>query len=178
MSHERAVAYGEDDLLSDLKKLLAARKISLRSISTELQIPYRSIQNYFSGESRIPAIVLVKILLLLGDDIQYMTSGNYLLRHHDLYDSILSVIGDALLDLDPQKIGKNTTGQHRQEDHRRKQRAAAELSINISEAYDRFCREPRLSFGRPQTIAEIRDRQKRRKQLPNPTTEDDGEVGQ
>lgn len=171
------MAYEETNLVEDLKLLLQHRKKSLRAVSRDIGVPYRSMQNYFSGESRIPAIVLVKILDLLGADIKYMRTRDNLLRHADIYDAVCEVLGDNLLSIDLSKPKWGTVDLNNPEVHREKYNVASDLAIALSEAYDKFTQEHQTLIPMPT----IREKRERRAALtpPSPPQEtDEGEVGE
>lgn len=168
------MAYEETDLIEDLKLLLQNRKKSLRSVSIEVGVPYRSMQNYFSGESRIPAIVMVKILYYLGADIRYMRTRDSLLRHADIYDAICEVLGDNLLNIDLSKPKWGEFDLNNPEVHRAKIEAASELAIRLSEAYDKFT-QSHITHQPMPTIKEKRERIASRKQMADETKGDDAE---
>ncbi|MFB2553226.1 helix-turn-helix domain-containing protein [Ensifer soli] len=71
------------------------RKRSMKSLSADIGLPYRSLQNYLSGSNRIPTDVYVKILELLGIDNQYIMEGNFDLKYWPLWDSLWSSLGGA-----------------------------------------------------------------------------------
>jgi lambda repressor-like predicted transcriptional regulator len=49
------------ELAQRLHAALRQRGTSLRSLSVALNIPYRTVQNYFSGQVKIPAIFVLKM---------------------------------------------------------------------------------------------------------------------
>lgn len=150
------MAYEEADLIEDLKRLLADKKVSLRFLSHEIKIPYRSMQNYFSGESRMPAIIFIKILDYFACDIKYLRTGDNLLSHEDLYDTMFKVFGDALIDIMKLKLGeRKLTGPAYNKEHREKMEAAYELAVKISEVYDIYTKDNILNRRRL-TIKELR----------------------
>lgn len=150
------MTYDEANLIEDLKKLLANKKASLRSVSQEIDVPYRSMQNYFSGKSRIPAVVLIKILDHFACDIKYLRTGDNLLNHEDLYDTMFKVFGDALIDINKLKLGDNKlSGPEYHQEQIEKAEAAYILAVRISEIYDIYTRENTLNRHRL-TIKEIR----------------------
>ena len=152
--------YTDAELANDLRNIMKKYKRSARSLSQKIGLPYRSMQNYMSGETRIPAVVLIEILEYLGSDIQEMRQGNRLLRHGDIYDAVFRVFGDYLLNIDLKEIGKKTLIEDFGSPeilikHQEKLIIASELAVRLSEAYDEFARDHGLN-GRSPTIKEIR----------------------
>jgi transcriptional regulator with XRE-family HTH domain len=169
-----AVAYEETDLIEDLKLLLQNRKKSLRSVSAEIGVPYRSMQNYFSGESRIPALLMVKILDYLGADIRYMRTRDDILSNADIYDAICEVLGDNIFYIDLSRPKRGEFDLNKSEVHRAKIETASELAIQLSEAYDKFS-QSHMTLQPMLTIKEQRERRASHKQLAYKTKANDDE---
>ncbi|MGU9981371.1 hypothetical protein ACJ4V0_15145 [Phreatobacter sp. HK31-P] len=163
------MTYDEESLVRDLKALMKMRKRSARSISEAIKVPYRSIQNYLSGESRIPAVVLIAILDELGADIRLLRHGDALLSHWDLNDAIFRVFGDYLSEIDIDAIGQTrnlgrseTTPEDLMEQTRRVKKAST-LAGRLSEAYDEMVRGNRMvAGGQSPTIKELKERHEQR----------------
>jgi len=86
----------DDRLVAALKSALKTRKVSMRALSDGLSIPYRSLQNYFSGESRMPADVLLRICEEIGLEADYLLKNSFEVSHGDLYDAVHKVFKDVL----------------------------------------------------------------------------------
>lgn len=176
------MAYDEEALVRDLKALMKHKKRSARSISQAIGVPYRSMQNYLSGESRIPAIVLIKMLDELGATVRMLRFGDDLLSHSDMFDAVYRVFGDFLNQIDLKEIGKRRAATisrlstpEELEAHGRRGEIASELAVRLSEAYDEFSRSNRLPIGPFPTIKEIRQRAELRARA---TSKPDDEIGQ
>lgn len=176
------MAYDEETLLRDLKALMKHKKRSARSISQSIGVPYRSMQNYLSGESRIPAIVLVKILDELGATLRMLRFGDDLLSHSDLFDAVYRVFGEFLNQIDLKEIGKRSSSvisrlstPEELEAHRRRGEVASEVAVRLSEAYDEYSRSNQFSPGPFPTIKEIRQRAELEAKM---RSRSDDEVGQ
>lgn len=159
------MTYDEETLIRDLKALMKRKKRSARAISQSIGVPYRSIQNYLSGESRIPAVVLIKMLDDLGATIRMLRFGDDLLSHSDLFDAVYRVFGESLNEIDLDKIGKRgapiisrLSTPEELAAHRRRGEIASELAVRLSEAYDEFSRSNQFATGHFPTIKEIRQR--------------------
>lgn len=156
--------YDDQSIARDLRALLKARKRSARSVSQAISLPYRSLQNYLSGESRMPAHVLVDILDHLGASLHELRTGNCLLTHSDIYDAIWRVFGDALSEIDLDRLGERkpfsggAPTPKEAEIHALRVRIASELAVRLSEAYDHFSREPSVAPHVRMTIKDIREK--------------------
>lgn len=144
-------------LVSGIKSAMAEGKVSMRGLSTRTKLPYRSLQNYLSGTSKMPASAYVAICQALGIDNQYVLQGSFELPHAQLWDALWDVFGDALVDL---KQSPNTSGQQTMELHNRKQLAASEYAAKISIAYNgvRLAAIRNRAETPPPTISEKRSR--------------------
>ena len=87
-------------LVSGLKRAMDASRVTLRELSRQTEVPYRSLQNYMSGRSRLPADVYVALCAALGIDTQYVVQGSFQLPIDPLYDVLWRVLGDGLLTLE------------------------------------------------------------------------------
>lgn len=175
------MSYDDPQLVADLKALLKARKRSARSVSQAIGVPYRSMQNYLSGESRMPATVLIKTLDELGSDIRRLRHGDNLLRHADIFDAVYKVFGDYLGRIPLDGIGARATWPDERSmtpeamtAHARRGETATELAVRLSEAYDAFVRDQRAPGHMP-TIKELRGADHRK---PQPETGEAPVVGE
>lgn len=151
--------YDEQNLIDDLRRLLKERRMSLRELSRAIDVPYRSIQNYLSGENRMPAIVLVRALEVLGSDTRYLRTGDNLLRHSDILDAIWLTIGDELLAIDTNKLGRNEIRSYIDNDkHTEKRRIAHLLAVKLSESYDECTKDHKYLRKSLPTIKELREK--------------------
>lgn len=107
--------------------------VSMTSLAKTTGLPYRTVQNYLSGTTRMPAAAYIQICDALGINNQFVTQGTFHLQFAHLYDALWKVLGDGLLDL---KSLPNSTGSHDVKKHNLKQAAAHLFAINISEAYN------------------------------------------
>lgn len=168
------MTYDDQQLVEDIKSLMKQRKVSARAMSASIGVPYRSIQNYLSGKSRFPAIVMISMLDHLGADIRMLRHGDNLLRHADIYDAVHRVLGDQLLKIDVSKLGRKSRpgglGPTPEDIElaARRNGAASEIAVQLSEAYDEFVRDHRVPGHMP-TIKELRamSAQRRKKMVEN-----------
>jgi len=157
-------------LIDGIKRTMKEGKFSMRSLADRTGIPYRSLQNYLSGTTRMPASAYVQICNVMGVDNQYILQGNFHLQFMQLWDALWIAFGDGLADL---SYKPSTTGFHDQKRHNQKQAAASAFAEKISDAYDRVLRE-RLEqgFGHTlPTIVELRARREKRRSSAKPDSE-------
>lgn len=154
--------YDEQSLARDLRALFEQRGKSARSVAIAIDLPYRSMQNYLAGSSKMPASVLVSILDELGSDLVELRTGRRLLGHWILQEAITRALGDELLKVSlegPLQSIRQIPPDRRSPDEQEKvdlaNRVAAQLSVKISEAYDAFARE-NVGRGHLPTIDDIR----------------------
>ena len=82
-------------VVDGFKRALAASGRTIRSLSDETGIPYRSLQNYFSGTSKMPAGVLLKLCQELSINSDYLAHGTFQLPHTTLRDALYRSLGEA-----------------------------------------------------------------------------------
>ncbi len=149
----------DDWLVVALKSAIKARGVSMRDLSDRLSIPYRSLQNYLSGESRIPADVLLRVCAEIGLEADHLLKGSFEVAHGDLYDAVLRVFKDVLPSIE---IGAGNRLRLREEpskDHSEALTVAHILAVRLNEAYAHF-REASFKGGvnKPQSSSEVRKR--------------------
>lgn len=90
-------------LVRALRDVIKAKKVSLRTISERLGVPYRSVQNYVGGETRMPADFLLNVCSFIGIEPEYLVYGDFYLRENDLYDALAKSLERANL-IEPTQI--------------------------------------------------------------------------
>lgn len=149
----------DDWLVVALRDALKARRVSMRHLSEALSIPYRSIQNYVSGESRIPGDVLLRICAEIGLEPQYLLTGSFEISHSDLYDAIHQVFGDLLPLIDIDGGAKIKLRESASKDRSEALTAAHILTRRLNEAYARYRDQSfREQISKPRTSSEMVDR--------------------
>jgi hypothetical protein len=128
----------DDWLVVALRDALKVRRVSMRHLSEKLDIPYRSIQNYVSGESRIPGDVLLRICAEIGLEPQHLLTGSFEISHSDLYDSVHHVFGDLLPLIDVDSGGRIILRETPSKDRSEELTVAHILTRRINEAYARY----------------------------------------
>lgn len=126
-----------DWLLVALKSAIKARRVSMRDLSDRLSIPYRSLQNYLSGESRIPADVLLRICAEIGLEADHLLKGSFEISHGDLYDAVYQVFKDVLPSIDFGPGNRIRVREEPSKDRSEVLTAAHILTVRLNEAYAR-----------------------------------------
>ncbi|WP_083850568.1 helix-turn-helix domain-containing protein [Rhodovulum sp. PH10] len=124
-----------DHLAAKLKDALKKKGVSLRDLSEALQIPYRSVQNYLSGESRIPADFLLNVCNYTGIEADFFIYGDFRLVDIELYYALFAVLDGS--DLLPQ-LHRTDRGAFDSEDQQERQRIVSGLTTALIERYDRY----------------------------------------
>lgn len=146
----------DDWLVVALRDALKVRRVSMRHLSEKLSIPYRSIQNYVSGESRIPGDVLLRICAEIGLEPDYLLKGNFEISHADLYDAIHHVFGDVLALLEVGSGSKVALRESPSKDRSEVLTLAHILTVRVNEAYARYREQSfKGQISKPRTSAEL-----------------------
>jgi len=149
----------DDWLVVALRDALKARRVSMRHLSESLSIPYRSIQNYVSGESRIPGDVLLRICAEIGLEPQHLLTGSFEVSHSDLYDAVFQVFGDLLSLIDFDSGAKITLRETASKDRSEAMTVAHILTRRLNEAYARYRDHSfKGQLSKPRTSSEMVDR--------------------
>ena len=82
----------------NLSCIMKEDNITMRMLSDARGVPYRSVQNYLSGKSRMPADVFVSFCSYLDVDINYIRTGKFNIYHWSLWDALYDVFGDGIFD--------------------------------------------------------------------------------
>ncbi|MCJ2065978.1 hypothetical protein MKK63_25195 [Methylobacterium sp. J-088] len=116
--------------------------MSLRTISEHLGVPYRSVQNYVGGETRMPADFLLNVCAFIGIEPEYLMHGDFYLRENDLYDALAKALERANLIEPPMlaRAGRPLTHDE-QAAYEERLRILDLVTTLTSEQYERFRRE-------------------------------------
>ena len=129
-----------DALLAErIRDVLKLAGKSQRDVSRELEIPYRSVQTYLAGETRIPATFLLALCQNIGLEPDYLVSGDFRPRRADLYDAVIRALDD--MGLLPPRDELDNSGQRAE--------VAGHITATIREAYDRYRRESTFKGRKP-----------------------------
>ncbi len=128
----------EEQLLVRLRDVLKRKGVSLRSLSKDLGVPYRSVQNYVGGETRMPASFLLNVCAYVGLEPSFLYRGDFRPSWPDLYDAVFQAC-KVLNALPPDEFNLGTESSH----------AGGRPQVNfvgrateiVSENYDRFRHE-------------------------------------
>lgn len=117
----------EPELLAELRAVLKRRGVSLRTISAELGVPYRSVQNYISGESKLPAVFFLRVCELAGVESDYFIQGHFRPSGPELWDAIAHALD--LAGLLPPGNGERESME--------RSNLVSTVTAHVSERYDR-----------------------------------------
>ncbi|MCP5074141.1 MAG: helix-turn-helix transcriptional regulator [Rhodobacteraceae bacterium] len=125
------------ELARRLRELLKVRKRSQRAVSKELDVPYRTVQNYLSGEVRIPAVFLLRLCHYLDVETDYLIYQNFELPWPDAYDAMIEALDqNALIPAQsPSGAPKNETARKNMD---LRNNASAKMTASFRAAYSRF----------------------------------------
>ncbi|MBF0562393.1 MAG: helix-turn-helix transcriptional regulator [Alphaproteobacteria bacterium] len=79
----------ESGSIDRLKLAMAARCCSIRSLSNDTDIPYRTLQNYLAKRHSMPIEVLGKLCRRLSISADWVLHDGLFLPHHDLVDALI-----------------------------------------------------------------------------------------
>ena len=143
--------YNERIILG-IKRAMKLSRVSMKALSQDTGVPYRSIQNYLSGGTRMPADVYVQILEVLGVDNQYILHGNFHLKHFPLWDSLWAALGDSLVNTE---FRPDTGFPDNMAFHNQKQAAALSLMERLSRGYNEYYQQYlKDQYGKLETVPE------------------------
>lgn len=157
----------ESGAIFRIRSVMRAQRISIRQLSKDTAIPYRSLQNYFSGIHSMPIDVLQKICSTLGVSADWVLYGIVKLSVGLLAKSIDYSIGNILVEPSFDEEG-NLGFSHADPTHvvltgAERWRTVQTAAILISSAYDIFLESKSQTFleSRAQrtTQPETRDEQ-------------------
>lgn len=84
------------ETISALREVLKRRSIKLTTLAEKIDVPYRSLQNYFS-KTDMPLWVYESICRYSGVDPSYpIKNGRSLINRAALAEALIEVFGDAL----------------------------------------------------------------------------------
>jgi hypothetical protein len=86
----------EKQVLAGLRKVLRRRGVKLTDLASQIGVPYRSLQNYMAGTSRMPLDVYLRICGSIGITPDYPIAGRFRLDHHALQRAIADTLGESL----------------------------------------------------------------------------------
>lgn len=129
-------------LVRALRDVIKAKKVSLRSISEHLGVPYRSVQNYVGGETRMPADFLLNVCAFIGIEPDFLVYGDFNLRENDLFDALAKALERANL-IEPSKLGRisRSLTEDEQAAHEERLRILDLVTALTSEHYERLRQE-------------------------------------
>ena len=118
-------------LAEKIRELLKLTRKSQMDVSRELGVPYRSVQKYLAGETRIPATFLIALCRSLDVEMDYLVTGDFRPRQWEMVDAVVRALDD--LGVLPSRDGVEYA--------QGRAIVAGTATSTIRESYDRFRRE-------------------------------------
>jgi hypothetical protein len=116
-----------DATASFLREVLRRRAVRLTCLAEALQIPYRSLQNYFS-KNAMPLWVYEEICSRSGIDPAYpIKRGKVIIDRRRLAEALIDVLGDNLPALEADNIAPEAADKRSSADIRRDAQVLATL---------------------------------------------------
>ncbi|MEH3147255.1 MAG: helix-turn-helix transcriptional regulator [Methylobacterium frigidaeris] len=84
------------EVIGTLKEVMAKRSVKLTDLSKLTDIPYRSLQNYFSGKTQMPVTVYLRVCAVLGLDPMYAKNESFKLEYYSLRRALIRALGELL----------------------------------------------------------------------------------
>jgi transcriptional regulator with XRE-family HTH domain len=92
----KQVSVNIDEIAARTATVAKRMGLSLRALAREIDLPYRSLQNYLSGESRLPADVVVRAAKALGVETDFLFFGRVSLNAAAVRKSLEGALEDVL----------------------------------------------------------------------------------
>lgn len=96
----------DDALVDGLREIISRKGLKMPFLAKELGISYRSLQNYFYKNSRMPIWVYLKLCALTGISPDYLIEGRFKLEYHELLQAVEAALAPVLDGLDVDVTGK------------------------------------------------------------------------
>jgi transcriptional regulator with XRE-family HTH domain len=119
------------------RRVLKELDWTMKDLSANTRVPYRSLQNYLTGDTRMPASVFLELCEALRVDAHYLLEGSMDAEKWPLFDALWESFGDFLPKLKemPDKISLDDMVKHN------KKRAKAEyFAEKIAKHYGHYRR--------------------------------------
>ncbi|MEN3794587.1 helix-turn-helix transcriptional regulator [Fulvimarina sp. MAC3] len=126
----------DKNIIQAVRAGLAKMGWSVKDLGEATGIPYRSLQNYMMGRTRMPASTLVAISRLIDLEIRDFDDQKRRMHKWHLYDALWTIFGDQLPNLPVNVTNTNPFTEDSEEAwklHNRKQEAARALAEAIDE---------------------------------------------
>lgn len=128
----------EGAVVDALRALLEQRRVKLTALAKDIEVPYRTLQNYMYKKNRLPIPVYVRICERLGITADYPLHQRFRVDHHALQNAVLSVLGPVLPQLRLSESLAVALDSSQPTDRLHERRTAGMLASLIASEYDRF----------------------------------------
>ena len=132
---DKAVATG-------FRRALKLSGRSMRGLSHDTGIPYRSLQNYFSGTSKMPAGVLLQLCEALGVNSDYIFHRHFSRSQTIIREAVWETFGEAVLKAQPNNVPLSEADLTE-----RQSRALDDLISKLNAHYNRIAEQRVAEFG-------------------------------
>lgn len=88
--------WSQVEIVATLREAMKKRSVKLTDLSRLTGVPYRSLQNYFSRRTEMPALVYLKLCAQLGLDPFYVKEGSFKVEYLPLRRALLDTVGHQL----------------------------------------------------------------------------------
>jgi transcriptional regulator with XRE-family HTH domain len=124
----------DEGLALRLREVLKLTKTSQRDVCKELSVPYRTLQSYLSGKTRIPAVFLIELGMFLNLELDFIIADKFRPRTMESYDAIFQALDRVQL--------LPALGEPPQSEKAVKRaELASTVAATFRELYDRDCRD-------------------------------------
>ncbi|MGO9943521.1 MAG: helix-turn-helix transcriptional regulator [Rhodoblastus sp.] len=145
--------FSDEALAKQIRTVLKQKRVSMKTVAEKMDISYRTVQNYVSGENRITAEFILRLSHLLQIDPGYFVYGDFRPNYHALRDAVIDALAEA---------GLIPNVSHRSEPAEREQISEIihMVTSEIATKYDQFRRED--AFGPYLASLPFGDRERKR----------------
>ena len=88
--------WSQVEIVATLREAMKKRAVKLTNLSRLTGVQYRSLRNYFSRRTEMPALVYLKICAQLGLDPFYVKEENFKIEFLPLRKALLDTVGQQL----------------------------------------------------------------------------------
>lgn len=93
-------AFGDEAISRRLRFLIDEADLTMKEVAEAIDVPYRTLQNQLSGNNKMPASTLAKIVTMLEVPLSFVTSARVVMSRRSLTSAIKDVLGRQIPVLD------------------------------------------------------------------------------
>jgi transcriptional regulator with XRE-family HTH domain len=87
-----SMTLSDRELANRLKDELKKRGRSMKDVSESMSVPYRTVQNYLGGDTKIPATFFLGLCQELDIEADYFISLDFRPRYEELRDAVYAAV--------------------------------------------------------------------------------------